>query len=906
MRTTLALAALPVVALIPPASADSVQVALRGSRVERVAAGTTVLPAHQLRPGESTGAVEFAASGFAVGAADDRDLASYFARQSAGPVWEVDLGVWTDQGSGHDFFLFEVGGNDAIDVRPVFPDGSLGAKTGLSGWTGTGYHVLSGPNQGQEVFGLAFAADQLLLPDGKPLPPGISLKGLRFVSNGIDAAAFLAHRPDPSAGVDGDGSIEVHGARRVGQLVELRMQGPWLGETDLDPHPFLDHRLRVRMTHSSGTTLFVPGFFAADGAGGEWGTVWKARFRPSLAGKWVARVEFREGTDVAIDLSDPGTPGPLEGTKAVFQVEPRDPEAPGFLRWGILRHRGGHYFRFDDGPALLEVGVNSPENFLAYKGFDGVTKMPGSEGVLHTYAPHVGDWRPGDPLFASSEHGVDSRGIVGALNYLSEAGLNSIFAMPMNLGGDGQDVHPFLGPAPTDFDRTHYDTSRLAQWHQVFEHAARRGILVHLTLAETEPENEQWLDGGAFGPQRRLFLRELVARFADHPALVWDLSEETDFPVPMLRAMADWIRELDPYDHPVTFHNHFHDFSDYDQVLGEERFTTTAFQYAPDKAGTFIEKYRDLSAQSGHRWVVNAVEHSPWDEGLTDDNHDELRKRILYDGLLSGGGLQWYAGWHDLPLGGDLSLEDFRTRSAMWEDVRHATEMLRQFPFVRMEPADDLVSGEAPVHDGAECFALAGETYLVYLPDASGAAQLDLTGESGVFERRWFDPRAGVWTGAAEPVGAGGWKALGPPPHSATEDWVCLLQRPSDLNADVWSLSVSSGGTQTLTLALDPSYAGRRYRLLGSASGTTPGFPLGSVSVPLVFDRYTRFTLDAAGGPILPDAIGLVPGSGRAKLHVVLPPGGMSELVGETLHHAVVLTDHLDLVTEAVPLQLLP
>jgi hypothetical protein len=41
-----------------------------------------------------------------------------------------------------------------------------------------------------------------------------------------------------------------------------------------------------------------------------------------------------------------------------------------------------------------------------------------------------------------------------------------------------------------------------------------------------EQENDQGLDGGDLGPQRKLYYRELVARFAHHLGWVWNLGEE--------------------------------------------------------------------------------------------------------------------------------------------------------------------------------------------------------------------------------------------------------------------------------------------------------------------------------------------------------------------------------------------
>ena len=54
------------------------------------------------------------------------------------------------------------------------------------------------------------------------------------------------------------------------------------------------------------------------------------------------------------------------------------------------------------------------------------------------------------------------------------------------------------------------------------------------------------LDGGALGPERKLYLRELVARFGYQLALNWNLGEENTQSPAQQRAMAGYIREPRP------------------------------------------------------------------------------------------------------------------------------------------------------------------------------------------------------------------------------------------------------------------------------------------------------------------------------------------------------------------------
>ena len=52
----------------------------------------------------------------------------------------------------------------------------------------------------------------------------------------------------------------------------------------------------------------------------------------------------------------------------------------------------------------------------------------------------------------------------------------------------------------------------------------RLGIGLHIVLQEQE--NDQLLDKGELGEERKLYHRELIARFAHHLSVVWNLGEE--------------------------------------------------------------------------------------------------------------------------------------------------------------------------------------------------------------------------------------------------------------------------------------------------------------------------------------------------------------------------------------------
>ena len=127
-----------------------------------------------------------------------------------------------------------------------------------------------------------------------------------------------------------------------------------------------------------------------------------------------------------------------------------------------------------------------------------------------------------------------AKGLIGAINYIASTGCNAISFLTYNAGGDGDNVWPFVKRD----DKMHYDCSKLDQWNIVFDHAQRKGVFLHFKMQENELDDNrrgskkeagivpESMDGGELGPERKLYCRELVARFGHHQALNWNLGEE--------------------------------------------------------------------------------------------------------------------------------------------------------------------------------------------------------------------------------------------------------------------------------------------------------------------------------------------------------------------------------------------
>jgi len=492
-------------------------------------------------------------------------------------------------------------------------------------------------------------------------------------------------------------------------------------------------------------------------------------------------VSFRTGKDIAV-LYPPdkkaGKPVAFDGTKGRLTIGASDKSGRDFRVKGQLRYTGGRYLHFaETNEPYLKGGADSPENFLAYTDFDGThfggarqSKKDGEADhnkKLHRYQPHVKDWKLGDPTWKDGK----GKGIIGALNYLAGQGMNSVYFLTMNVMGDGKDVWPWTGYD----ERYRFDCSKLDQWEIVFRHMGRLGLLLHVITQETE--NDQLLDGGDLGIQRKLYYRELIARFAHHPALVWNLGEENTNSDLQRMAFSEYIQRIDPYRHPVVVHTYPNNYDKvYTPLLGYRFLQGPSLQMG-DQKKTHSEtiKWIDRSKETGHNWVVFLDEIGPANTGVKPDaddpGHDDVRCYSLWGNLMAGGsGCEWYFGYQFAH--NDLNCEDWRSRQAMWDQTRYALEFFHtHLPFTDMDHHDELTADKDDY-----CFALPGETYAVYDP-GGGTVKLKL--KAGNYTVRWYNPRKGgaLQQGSITKVTGPGEKSLGGPPSDPGKDWVVFVKK---------------------------------------------------------------------------------------------------------------------------------
>ena len=152
-------------------------------------------------------------------------------------------------------------------------------------------------------------------------------------------------------------------------------------------------------------------------------------------------------------------------------------------------------------------------------------------------------------------------------------GMNSVYFLTMNIEGDGKDVWPYV----RHDERSRFDVSKLDQWEKVFDHMDNLGLMLHLVLQETE--NELLLDNGDTGPERKLYYRELIARFGHHLAITWNMGEENgpaNFSprgqnTRQQKDMVQYLKDHNPYPSFVVIHTHSdpkNRHAMYDKLLG--------------------------------------------------------------------------------------------------------------------------------------------------------------------------------------------------------------------------------------------------------------------------------------------------------------------------------------------------
>ena len=613
---------------------------------------------------------------------------------------------------------------------------------------------------------------------------------------------------------------QVSGELKQWHKVTLTFQGPETSE-NTEPNPFLDYRLQVEFKHqATGTTYSVPGYYAADGnaanSSAGRGNQWRVHFSPDALGEWTYRVSFCTGENIAVDDDkDAGSSaGFMDGETGTLMISASDKTGRDFRAKGRLQYAGERYLKFSgNGEYFLKAGADAPENLLAYADFDGDFKSDGhKDDLIKTWESHVRDWQPGDPTW----QGDKGKGLIGALNYLASRGMNAFSFLPMNIEGDDRNVFPY-----TEYgERYRMDVSRLDQWEIVFEHGQKLGLFLHFKTQEAE--NQKLLDGGDVGVQRKLYYRELIARFGHHLALNWNLGEENGTwgdnvkgqSTEQRLAMAQYFYDNDPYHHHIVIHNG----QWFDDLYGpESKLTGASLQtHRPDFSLVHPLTLQVLqeSEKAGKIWAVACDEPGDATHALLPDadnpNHNNARQNALWGNLLAGGwGVEWYFGYAHAH--SDLTCQDWRSRDNMWDQSGFALKFFNNYPisFWTMSANDSLSHS----NDWVLASEWDAEPYwaVIYSKDG-GECVFDIP--DGSYDYGWFNPHTGnglnglLHSGTIE--GAKQIKLNAPD----SRDWVLLIGPQDELEPLVnidWEEPLPKRDTSYFTFDFNPQEATQVY-----------------------------------------------------------------------------------------------
>lgn len=501
-----------------------------------------------------------------------------------------------------------------------------------------------------------------------------------------------------------------------GSKVEISFAGP--ASTGLDPenNPYA-LQVDVQLSNPNGEMIVVPAFYDGDGASGIDGDIWKLRFSPHQTGVWHYNVSSENEQ--------------LNGYQGSFKVEANTDcgvdfsSDDGLACKGRLEYVGEHYLQFQDGTFWIKAGLDDPENFLGTA---------------------FGDWEAKR----------------GQIDLLSQMGINSIYVITNNIDGDRKDTWPWVGDTPAEAKSNHdrFDVAKLQAWEDFFSYVQQKGIVLHLVLND---------DSAWSGYDESLYFREMVARFGHHPGIIWNIGEEANeiYSNNEQISYANMVKEIDPYDHPVTVHRK----SPW-PFLGNQSFDLTSIQIGDGASGfstarladfnKIVLGHREQSAQQGHPIPI-MIDETPRITEVNPQVREKFRTQVLYPIFLGGGNFELH--YRDAyGQGGLVTIEDLRP---LIMDMVLLRSLLESMPFVDMQPCNQLLSNPSNF-----CFGDRDSDYVIYYPEG-GPEYIDLTQDDVDFTAAWFNPQTGelIDSGLVQ----GGELILFTPPGDG--DWVLLLRK---------------------------------------------------------------------------------------------------------------------------------
>lgn len=588
------------------------------------------------------------------------------------------------------------------------------------------------------------------------------------------------------------------------ERIDLSIKGPSSDERGAI-NPFTDVRLDWTITHE-GQSWTIPGYFAgcdkAADTGCTSGDLWRAHFVPPKIGEYQWNVRFVTGEDIAISAAKTS---PINGNDSKGNFTIKGQSSDPIIARGLLQYTGERYYKYaGDQSIFFKFGPDAPENMLAYDGFDDT---PNYKNFRKNWDAHKDDLKADGAAYqwGAQKNGA---GLLGMFDYLANSGANSVSMLLWNAGGDDRNVFPHLMSISAEeyiklkpreqwanaLVQDRFDISKLDQWARVFEYATKRGLHLHFKLQETE--NDSFMDDGTLGRTRRIYLREMVARFGHNLALSWNIGEENVQRAGDVRQIASYIESLDAYNHPIVLHSYPDQKERYRPFLGpDSALNGLSLQGRNNDISDLrgdVTYWTSLSLLAGKPLVLAYDEPGRADGGAgvdpdyPDDQLPSKREVVidpedfirngLWNALTAGAnGVEAYYGYKTGC--SDLDCQDHRTRARLWREGAHALSFFRNHVGDR---ANQMFAADHITTDNSDyILAQPGEFFIIVL----GKEDVVLTGGSieGRFNVKWYDRVNGgaLQDGSVKNIISGARNIpIGQPPNDGK--WVAIISRDDD------------------------------------------------------------------------------------------------------------------------------
>ena len=191
-----------------------------------------------------------------------------------------------------------------------------------------------------------------------------------------------------------ENKIIIDGELKKWHRITLNFEGSETNELAED-NPFLNYRLDVTFKNKD-NVFVIPGFYSADGNAAETssatGNIWKVSFTPNAVGEWTYSVAFKKGKNIAVAdrVDNAASAGFIDGQSGTFTVSESDKAGIDNRAKGRLQYVGESYLKFAESQKyFIKLGVDAPENLLAYSDFDVSTN---ALGFQKQWQPHAKDF----------------------------------------------------------------------------------------------------------------------------------------------------------------------------------------------------------------------------------------------------------------------------------------------------------------------------------------------------------------------------------------------------------------------------------------------------------------------------------------------------------------------------------